>query len=92
MQGVEALSFDEKVGVMIDEERCVRCGQCILHCPMGAIKRNNALSRLLDCQSCAFTQPSGAMHEHDDTFEVLRLLKDSNRYCVAEFAPAIRAS
>jgi iron-only hydrogenase group A len=92
MQGVEALSFDEKTGVLIDENRCVRCGQCILHCPMGAITRNNALAQFLNCQSCAFTQPSGAMHEFDDTFEVLHLLKDPTRYCVAEFAPAVRAS
>ncbi len=92
LQGVEALSFDEKAGVLIDENRCVRCGQCILHCPMGAITRNNALSQFLNCQSCAFTQPSGAMHECDETFKALTLLKDPTRYCVVEFAPAIRAS
>jgi iron-only hydrogenase group A len=92
MQGVEALSFDEKTGVSIDENRCVRCGQCIVHCPMGALTRNNALAEFLDCQSCAFTQPSGAMHECDDTFKALNLLRDPTRYCVAQFAPAVRAS
>jgi len=92
LQGVEALRFDEKEGVIVDEKRCVRCGQCILHCPMGAITRNNVLADFLQCKDCAFTEPSGAMHERDGTFEAQELLKDSSRYCVAQFAPAIRAS
>ncbi|MGD6851755.1 MAG: [FeFe] hydrogenase, group A [Candidatus Bathyarchaeia archaeon] len=91
-QGVEALSFDEEKGVLIDENRCVRCGQCILHCPMGAITRNNKLAEFLNCQNCAFTEPAGAMHECDDTFNAWNLLKDPQLYCVAQFAPAIRAS
>jgi iron-only hydrogenase group A len=91
-QGVEALSFDEENGVLIDENRCVRCGQCIVHCPMGAISRNNKLAEFLDCRTCAFTKPSGAMHECDDTFNAWNLLQDSQLYCVAQFAPAIRAS
>lgn len=92
LQGVEALTFDELKGVLIDENRCVRCGQCILHCPMGAITANNKLAEFLGCQSCAFTKPLGAMHEHDDTFNVWKMLKDPQQYCVAQFAPSIRSS
>jgi iron-only hydrogenase group A len=91
LQGVEALSFDEQKGVLIDEKRCVRCGQCILHCPMGAISKNK-LAEFLNCQTCAFTKPFGAMHEYDDTFTAFEMLKNSQRYCVSEFAPAVRAS
>ena len=35
VQGVGALSFDEKDGILFDETKCTRCGQCILSCPMG---------------------------------------------------------
>ncbi|MCW4009409.1 MAG: [FeFe] hydrogenase, group A [Candidatus Bathyarchaeota archaeon] len=92
LQGVEALKFDEETGVIVDEERCVRCGQCILHCPVGAITNHNPLAEFLNCEECAFTTPPGAMREHDNTFKVWNLLQDPNAYCVAEFAPAVRAS
>jgi iron-only hydrogenase group A len=92
LQGVEALTFDEEKGVIVDEERCVRCGQCILHCPMGALATRNVLAEFLQCKDCAFTEPLSAMRESDDTFEAWALLKNPQNFCVAQFAPAIRAS
>jgi iron only hydrogenase large subunit-like protein len=32
------------------------------------------------------------MHECDDTFKVIEALNDPDQYCVAEFAPAVRAT
>ncbi|MGD8720132.1 MAG: [FeFe] hydrogenase, group A [Candidatus Zixiibacteriota bacterium] len=92
VQGVEALSFDEELGVIIDEDRCVRCGQCIHRCPMGAIEKYDVLTELLKCRNCAFARPVGAMAEVDETETAWDLLHDDRCYCVAQFAPAVRAS
>ncbi|NMC11907.1 MAG: 4Fe-4S binding protein, partial [Chloroflexi bacterium] len=91
-QEVGALSFDEKEGVIIDENLCVRCGQCIHHCPMGAMGGNKAIVEFLGCENCAFSKPIGAMHEVDDTEKARALLEDHENYCVAQYAPSIRAS
>ncbi len=87
-QGVEALRFDDEKGVLIDENQCIGCGQCILRCPMGAINKNNELAEFLNCQTCAFTKRAGAMHEFD-TFNAWNLLNSPQFYCVAEFDPAV---
>lgn len=92
IQGVEALKFDDKLGVVIDEERCTLCGQCIHKCPMGAVNKSEAVINFLHCRNCAFAEPLGAMHEVDDSIKAWALLHNPDIYCVAEFAPAIRAS
>jgi len=91
-QGVGALSMDKEEGIIIDDNLCVRCGQCIHHCPMGAMGRNAGIIEFLGCEQCAYSEPIGAMHEVDDTDTVRALLEDKGNYCVAQFAPSIRAS
>ena len=53
---------------LITEADCTVCGQCITHCPVGAL------------------------HERDDTAEVLRALADKDKIVVASVAPAVRTS
>jgi iron-only hydrogenase group A len=92
VQKVGALSFDQDQGVLIDEKRCVRCGQCIHHCPTGATHFNTTMVEFFQCNDCPFSLPRGAMRETDDTIKAWNLLHNPERYCVTEFAPAIRAS
>lgn len=91
-QGVGALSYDDELGVIVDEKLCVRCGQCIHRCPMGARASFPAVTDWFGCDDCAFAQPLGAMREVEDTFRVWALLHDVSNYCVVQFAPAVRAS
>lgn len=53
---------------LITEADCTVCGQCITHCPVGAL------------------------HERDDTAQVLRALADKDKIVVASIAPAVRTS
>lgn len=92
VQGVGALSFDEKEGILFDDAKCTRCGQCILSCPVGFRKLPNFISGLVGCQLCAFSRPLGAMREVDDTARVWDALQDKDKYVVVQFAPAIRAT
>jgi iron-only hydrogenase group A len=91
-QGVGALSFDEEQGVLFDDAKCTRCGQCILSCPVGFRKIPNFVGQLMGCQPCPFSRPLGAMREVDDTRKVWNALKDPERYVVVQFAPAVRAT
>jgi iron-only hydrogenase group A len=91
-QGVGALSFDEKEGVIFDDAKCTRCGQCILSCPMGFRKMPDFLAKLMGCQQCPYSRPLGAMREVDDTAKVWDALHDETKYVVVQFAPAIRAT
>lgn len=34
---VDAISLDDDMIVVIDEEKCINCGQCVINCPFGAI-------------------------------------------------------
>ena len=91
-QGVGALRFDEKEGVLFDEEKCTRCGQCILSCPTGFRKMPDFAADLLGCAPCPFSRPLGAMREVDDTRKVWDALKDPEKYVVVQFAPAVRVT
>jgi len=92
VQGVGALSFDEKEGILFDETKCTRCGQCILSCPIGFRKMPGFVAKLLGCEPCSFSRPLGAMREVDDTGRVWDALKDKDTYVVVQFAPAVRAT
>ncbi len=91
-QGVGALTFDEEQGVLFDETKCTRCGQCILSCPVGFRKIPGFLANIMGCEPCPFSRPLGAMREVDDTVKVWDALKDKEKYVVVQFAPAIRAT
>jgi iron-only hydrogenase group A len=89
-QGVGALRFDEKLGVLFDDAKCTRCGQCIHRCPMGMRKIPNAGARWMGCMRCPFSRPLGAMREVDQTQQVGEALE--TKYVVVQFAPAVRAT
>ena len=91
-QGVGALSFDEEQGVLFDDAKCTRCGQCILSCPIGFRKLPDFVSKMMGCTPCPFSRPLGAMREVDDTRKVWHALKDPEKYVVVQFAPAVRAT
>ena len=91
-QGVGALRFDEEEGVLFDDAKCTRCGQCILSCPMGFRKLPGFVGELMGCGPCPFSRPLGAMREVDDTLKVWDALEDENTYVVVQFAPAVRAT
>ena len=92
VQGVGALSFDEEQGVLFDESKCTRCGQCTLSCPVGFRKLPDFAGKMMGCAPCPFSRPLGAMREVDDTCKVWNALKDPETYCVVQFAPAVRAT
>jgi len=92
IQGVGALSFDEKQGVLFDDAKCTRCGQCILSCPVGFRKMPGFGADIFGCDPCPFSRPLGAMREIDDTPKVWKALKDREKYVVVQFAPAVRAT
>ncbi len=91
-QGVGALSFDEELGVLFDDAKCTRCGQCILSCPVGFRKYPGMVTEMAGCEPCAFSRPLGAMREVDDTRKVWNALKDPAKFVVVQFAPAVRAT
>ncbi len=92
-QSVEALTMDEKEGVILDESKCVRCGQCVLNCPFGYVEKYmNLLTDWLDCGLCAFSRPVGAFSEKDDVVKVINALNDPDKYVVIEIAPSIRST
>ena len=92
IQEVGALSFDEELGVLFDDTKCTRCGQCILSCPVGFRKLPDFVAELMGCKPCPFSRPLGAMREVDDTRKVWDALKDPEKYVVVQFAPAVRAT
>lgn len=91
-QGVGALRLDEKEGILIDEARCTRCGQCIHSCPMGFRKVSNVFVQLMGCLLCPYSRPLGAMREIDQTGDVWKALHDPEKFVVVQAAPAVRAT
>jgi iron-only hydrogenase group A len=49
-------------------------------------------SPCIRCGQCSAHCPTGALVEHDHTNKVWQALQDPDKYCVAQIAPAVRAS
>ena len=55
-------------GVARDEDRCTHCGQCVSHCPTGALRIEDAATRkvvyneadCIECLACIRVCPFGA--------------------------------
>jgi len=50
----------------IDQDVCIRCGVCLMHCPVGAVKREEGrftidLEYCKGCGICAHECPKGAI-------------------------------
>lgn len=56
------------------------------------MERSMDRSVCVSCGQCTLVCPTGALTEHDQTEEVLSLLRDPRRTVVVQTAPAIRAS
>ena len=91
-QEVGALSFDKELGVLFEETKCTRCGQCVLVCPTGVPQMAEFMNRVMGCEMCPYSRPLGAMREVDDTRRVWDVLKDPEKCVVVQFAPAVRAT
>ena len=49
----EAIRLDEQGVALIDDELCLRCGNCQSACPYGVLFYNEAMDRYLKCDLCA---------------------------------------
>jgi Fe-S-cluster-containing hydrogenase component 2 len=50
---VQALARNFETGaVVVDEDRCVRCFQCVSACPFGNMYADRALNRVYKCDLC----------------------------------------
>lgn len=49
-------------------------------------------SPCVKCGQCAAHCPTGAIYEYDDTNLIWEALRDTDKYCVAQIAPAVRVA
>lgn len=80
-------SQDKEYIPVIDGEKCVNCGQCVMYCPNSIIKRTDALNRL----SCAEDKIAHGIENAAGYFvcknrDVDKLLKSASGGFVTEFA------
>lgn len=78
--------------VVLDEEKCKGCTNCMKHCATEAIRVRNGKAaiiseRCIDCGQCIRVCPSHAKKARSDPFEVL----EKYRYTVALPAPSFYA-
>jgi len=71
-----ALHRDDESGlVLIDSERCIGCGTCMLVCPLGAISRDRDTGKAVKCDGCLDREiprcvsicPNGALEVREAT-------------------------
>jgi len=49
-----AMYRDEQTGfVLVDEQKCIGCGTCMLVCPYGAISKDIATGKAVKCDGCS---------------------------------------
>ena len=93
LQGIEAIRLDDNEGVVIDETKCVRCGQCVLSCPLSfPDKTVRHLRDMLDCGLCPYARPLGAVAEKDDVRLAVEALNNKSKYLIVQIAPSVRAT
>lgn len=76
--------------VMLQEDKCKGCTNCIKRCPTEAIRVHKGKAtiineRCIDCGECIRACPHGAKHAVTDSMDMLKKFK----YCVAIPAPAL---
>ncbi len=71
-----AMYRDEDSGlVLVDSEKCIGCGTCMLVCPFGAIRKDEATTKVVKCEGCLDVDvprcvsacPNGALVAVDET-------------------------
>jgi NADH-quinone oxidoreductase subunit G len=58
--------------------------------PAADVKLND--SPCIKCGQCSAHCPVGAIYEHDETNKVWNAIKDGDKYCVVQIAPAVRVA
>ena len=83
---VKALSKDAKTSaVIVDEEKCIGCGECVKACPFGAITLHPEKNVAVVCDlcngdpACVKYCPTGALK-----FETINILANRKREVTAE--------
>lgn len=79
----EALSVGAQGVVLLDQEMCSACGECVEDCPVGAVGFYNDLPLFCDlcggAPTCVTVCPSAALSYHEDPKEVsLEAFMDSD--------------
>ncbi len=46
--------------VILHEERCNQCMECVAACPYGAIKHNDCVDKMIKCNMCVDNLPEGS--------------------------------
>ena len=44
--------MSQRLGLVIDQERCIGCGTCLLVCPLGALRLDVEQKKMVKCDLC----------------------------------------